>query len=292
MNPAIRAKLAALGNDISPPMLQGTTALLATLAPPRNPAVEVTRDQQYGPNERNRLDVFRLGAAVRAPVLVYVHGGGFVMGDKTSPGSPFYDNIGQWAAQQGCVGVTLTYRLAPAHRWPCGPQDLALAVQWLRAHIGRFGGDPEQILLMGQSAGATHVAGYVSQSRFHRNGSPDIAGAVLMSGIYDPTTQPTSPLSIAYYGEDAAVLREARTIPGLLATSVPLLFTVSELDPKDFQDQAMQLAQAWHAHKGNYPPMEYLAGHNHLSPAQTIGSAEPQMAQRLTDFIAAVCQAG
>lgn len=51
----------------------------------------------------------------------------------------------------------------------------------------------------------------------------------------------------------------------------------------------MQLAQAWHAHKGNYPPMEYLAGHNHLSPAQTIGSAEPQMAQRLTDFIAAVC---
>ena len=292
MNPAIRAKLAALGNDISPPMLQGTTALLATLAPPRNPAVEVTRDQQYGPNERNRLDVFRLGAAVRAPVLVYVHGGGFVMGDKTSPGSPFYDNIGQWAAQQGCVGVTLTYRLAPAHRWPCGPQDLALAVQWLRANIGSFGGDPERILLMGQSAGATHVAGYVSQPRFHRNGSPDIAGAVLMSGIYDPTTQPTSPLSIAYYGQDAAVLREARTIPGLLATSVPLLFTVSELDPKDFQDQAMQLAQAWHAHKGNYPPLEYLAGHNHLSPAQTIGSAEPQMAQRLTDFIAAVCQAG
>jgi triacylglycerol lipase len=288
MNPAIRAKLAALGNDLSPPMLQGTSALMASLAAPRHPAVEVARDQQYGLDERNRLDVFRLGSPVRAPVLVYVHGGGFVMGDKTSPGSPFYDNVGQWAAQQGYVGVTLTYRLAPTHRWPCGPEDMALAVQWLRANIMTFGGDPEQIVLMGQSAGATHVAGYVSQARFHRGGSPGIAGAVLVSGIYDPTTQPTSQFSIAYYGEDAAVLREARTIPGLLATPVPLLFTVSELDPKDFQDQAMQLAQAWHTHKGTYPPMEYLAGHNHLSPAQTIGSAEQQMAQRLTDFVATV----
>jgi triacylglycerol lipase len=73
---------------------------------------------------------------------------------------------------------------------------------------------------------------------------------------------------------------------GLLASSVPLLFSVSEFDPREFQDQAAQLAQAWHQRKVLYPPMEYLAGHNHLSPAQSIGSAQDGLARRIASFIA------
>jgi arylformamidase len=69
---------------------------------------------------------------------------------------------------------------------------------------------------------------------------------------------------------------------------VPLLFTVSEFDPRDFQDQAMQLAQAWHQRKGDYPPMAYLAGHNHISPAQSIGSSEDHLARHIADFVASV----
>jgi triacylglycerol lipase len=222
-------------------------------------------------------------------VLVYVHGGGFVMGDKTSPGSPFYDNIGQWAAQQGYVGVTLTYRLAPASRWPCGPEDMGHAVRWLRANIAAQGGDPEKIFLLGQSAGAVHVAAYTAHTRFHGADGPGIAGTLMTSGIYDPTTQPPSQFSLAYYGDSPATLVEARCIPGLLATKVPLLFSVSEMDPKDFQDQAMQLAAAWHAAKGVYAPMEYMAGHNHLSPAQCIGSVEDDLGPRITRFIATAC---
>jgi acetyl esterase/lipase len=285
VTPETRAQLQALGTALSPPMLQGTVKLFAQLAAPVDASVTITRDHQYGPDPRNRLDIFRRGQPGGVPVLVYVHGGGFVMGDKTSPGSPFYDNVGQWSAQQGFIGVTMTYRLAPQNRWPCGPEDMALAVQWLRANVAAFGGNPDAIFLMGQSAGGAHVASYVSHPAFHAGGHAGIAGAVMISGIYDATTQPSSPYSAAYYA-DAAAQAEARCIDGLVASALPQLFTVSELDPKDFQDQAAQLAQAWHAARGTYPPLEYLGGHNHLSPAQAMGSAEDDLGPRVARFIA------
>lgn len=285
MKPQIRAKLLALGPDLSPMMLQETTALMASLAPQPDPAIQISRDQQYGPDARNRLDVFRLGAPARAPVLVYVHGGGFTMGDKTREGTPFFENFGQWAARQGWIGVTMTYRLAPQHRWPAGPEDMARAVQWLRAHIGGYGGDPSLIVLVGQSAGGAHVAAYTALERFHAGGSAGIAGAVMISGIYDAQTQPVNQFNTAYFGEGVEGRREARTIEGLVSTAVPLLFTTSEFDPREFQDQTAQLAQAWYAHKGSYPPLEYLAGHNHLSPGQSLGSPEDQLASRIVDFI-------
>lgn len=286
MNLEIRAKLAALGTALSPPMLQGTTALMASLAAPRDASVEVKRDQRYGSDERHRLDIFRKGRPAKVPVLAYVHGGGFVMGDKTRPDSPFFDNFGQWAAQRGWIGVTITYRLAPAHRWPSGPEDMSLAVRWLRGHIAEYGGNPEAIFLVGQSAGGAHVAAYVAQTKFHVAPGTGLAGAVMTSGIYDAMTQPANQFSDAYYGEGTAARAEARHVEALAGSGLPLLFSVSELDPEDFQDQAMQLAKAWHERKGRYAPMEYLAGHNHLSPAQSIGSAEDQFATRLANFVA------
>ena len=291
MKSDIRARLAALGNELSPAMIQATRELMAAIAAPPDPAVQITRDQFYGPNERNRLDIFRTGNPGNAPVLVYVHGGGFVMGDKTSPGSPFFDNIGQWAAQQGWIGVTMTYRLAPAHRWPSGPEDMASAVSWLGKHISTYGGDPKRIILVGQSAGAAHVSAYVAHRRFHAGGI-GIAGAVLISGILDLSTQPANPYSAAYFGGNMAEVAEAASIEGLVASPVPLLFTVSEFDPRDFQDQAAQLAQHWQQEKKCYPPMVYLAGHNHISPAQSIGSSEDCLASYLADFVAAAGAAG
>lgn len=287
MNAQIRARLEALGPDLSPAMIRGTFEVMSPLVPARDPEVEVTRDLYYGPDERNRLDVFRKGSPASAPVLVYVHGGGFVMGDKTTPGSPFFDNVGQWVAQQGWVGVTMTYRLAPAHRWPSGPEDMARAVSWLRENIAAYGGDPQQIFLVGQSAGAAHVAAYVAHDRFH-SGSPGIAGAVLISGVLDLSSQPPNAYTAAYFGGDATAVAEAASITGLVGTSIPLLFTVSEFDPRDFHDQAAQLALAWHQQKGRFPPMVYLGGQNHISPAQSIGTAEDQLARCIADFVGSV----
>ena len=109
----IASKLLELGRVIDPPK---TVALYAPLQE-KEPyhGVKVERDVKYGPADRNLLDIFVPETVASArPVLIFVHGGAFVGGNKrTTPTSPFYDNIMLWAAKNGFVGVNVTYRLAP-----------------------------------------------------------------------------------------------------------------------------------------------------------------------------------
>lgn len=290
MTPELRAKLEDLGRDLNPEMLGGTIRLFAGMAKGSDPAVEVTRDLAYGEHERHRLDLFRKPDTRGAPVLVFVHGGGFVAGNKRSAETPFYDNIGTLAALNGFVGVTITYRLAPEHKFPSGVEDLAAVVRWLKANVADYGGDPDRIVLSGQSAGAAHVAGYVAHKAHHVAEHGGIAGAILMSGIYDTLTCARNEFHYAYYGDDPKGWGPASCIAGLLNTSIPLMFTVSEFDPDDFQTQAAGLVGAWGLAKGGYPEMHYLAGHNHLSPAQSVGSELPATGRMIVEFVKRVAR--
>src|SRR4051794_21725504 len=195
--PELIARLREIDAAISPRQAQESWALLtpyhekAGYAAPR-----IARDLRYGEHPRHRLDVHTSAsdavagrsadgqpAAGLAPVIVFVHGGGFVGGDKHTPGTPRYDLVGAWAVRHGWVGVTMTHRLAPEFRWPAGARDVAAAVAWLRANIAGYGGDPERVIVTGNSAGAVHVAGYVAG---HGGGRLDgVRGVALLSGIYE-----------------------------------------------------------------------------------------------------------
>ena len=282
MTPDLRAQLDGFGRDLTPALLGGTQGLFAGINRGLDPATQVTRDIAYGPHDRHRLDLFARAGISGAPVLVYVHGGGFVMGDKHTEGSPFYSNIGDFAARMGWLGVTITYRLAPASQFPSGPEDLALVVGWLREHAAAHGGDPSRIILMGQSAGASHVAGYLAHRPEHAAG---VAGAVLMSGIFDPTTASPNDFAAAYYGPDRASWGAANCMAGLIASPVPMQFSVTEFDPADFHQQAAQVVAQWFAAKGVMPEMHWLAGHNHLSPALCIGSAVGEVEAMVKGFV-------
>ena len=286
VTPAQRDRIASLGPDLGPALMQGTQALFAASYPGMDAATIVTRDHPYGDDPRHRLDIFRRAETTRAPVLVFVHGGGFVMGDKRSETLPFYDNIGDFAAQSGFVGVTITYRLAPAHIWPAGPEDMALVVAWLRAHVADFGGDPDAIFLMGQSAGAVHVASYVAHDRFHVTPGGGIAGALMLSCIFDVAAAEPNPFNRAYYGDDPSTYPDASVDAGLIATTIPLLFSISEHDVADFQHQAARFVAAYAVARGAYPPMLYLHGHNHLSPVLGIGSPGDTLGPDIRAFIA------
>lgn len=282
MTPDIRAALQALGNDLTPAMLGGTQQLMASMSRGMAAATRVTRDLAYGPDPRHRLDLFTRDGLAGAPVFLFVHGGGFTMGDKHTEGSPFYSNMGDFAARHGFVGVTITYRLAPAHKFPAGPDDLALALDWLRTHVTAHGGDPARIVLAGQSAGATHVAGYLAHRRDHAMG---VAGACLMSGIYDTLTATPNAFAQAYYGEDRRGWGPASCLAGLLASPVPIQFSVAEFDPDDFHQQAAQVVTQWQQTKGRLPELHYLTGHNHLSPALSIGSDSREVERMVAGFV-------
>jgi triacylglycerol lipase len=199
---------------------------------------------------------------------------------------PFYDNVGDFAVRSGFVGVTMTYRLAPAHPWPAGSQDVAAAVTWLRAHVAAYGGDPKRIFLMGQSAGATHVAGYVAHSQFHPEDGPGLAGALLISGVYDIPRADANQFQRAYYGEEPQKWAACSTLDGLSRTQLPLLFCISEFDGADFQRQASFLPTAFIQSRGGFPRLHWLAGHNHLSPVLAVGSPVDTLGPLIQDFIA------
>src|ERR1700761_797059 len=186
----IAKKLAELGRGIDP----AATAKLYAPLQPTEPyfGVRIERDLKYGPAERNRLDVFMpQNVTSGRPVLVFVHGGAFIGGDKRrAPDSPFYDNIMLWAVKNGFIGVNITYRLAPQFPWPAGAGDVAIAVQWVSKEISERGGDPAHVYLMVHSAGAIHAASYVSHPEFYKVRDGGLKGVIMISGIYDLTVSP------------------------------------------------------------------------------------------------------
>ena len=282
---SIHDKIRALGLAFVPEQIMGSIGLFAPLLPAVDEA-SVIRDIQYGPDPRNRLDLFGSGAGTGRPIVVYIHGGGFVMGDKGNAGQPFYNNVGSWAARQGWLGCTATYRLAPGSMWPSGSEDLASVVAWLRANAADHGGDPDKIILIGQSAGAAHVGSYVAGcGGFSKAEEPAIAGAIMMSGVYDLVNSDHSEYEAAYYGKDAARFAEQSSTAGLARTPLPCLFTLAENDPENFQRQAATAIAAWVAAKGKWPDFAILEAHNHITPVHMLGGSEDEVGPILKKFI-------
>jgi acetyl esterase/lipase len=135
MSEEIAWKLLELGRVIDPPKTAQLYAPLQQKEPYHG--VRVERDIKYGAADRNLLDVFtpETTATSARPVLIFVHGGGFVAGNKRTGDSPFYDNIMLWAVKNGFVGVNTTYRLAPQSPWPAAAEDLGTAVKWVSDNI-------------------------------------------------------------------------------------------------------------------------------------------------------------
>ncbi|MFL6696526.1 MAG: alpha/beta hydrolase [Vitreoscilla sp.] len=288
MPPALAERLLAIGPVID----AGATApLYAPQFVEREPykGVDVERDVAYGPSERNLLDVFTPAARPAGkplPVLVFVHGGAFVAGNRrTGVGSPFYDNVMLWATDHGMVGVNMTYRLAPKDPWPAGPQDIGQALRWMQAHIGARGGDPGRVFLLGHSAGAAHVAAYVARPEFHAPG-PALAGAMLLSGVYRVTPElvAQSPTYPSYFGSDAARYAERSSLDGLVAGSTPLWVGQAALDPPQFKAQAELLRERLQA-AGRPFASATFAGHSHMSQAYSIRGDDHSVGDALWAFI-------
>ena len=277
-------KLLEIGRVVDPPRTAPLYAPLQQKEPYQG--VKTERDVKYGPADRHLLDVFTPEAnSSSRPVLIYIHGGGFVAGNRRNPGSPFYDNIMLWAVKSGFVGVNATYRLAPQSAWPAGAEDLAAVVQWVSEKIAERGGDPGRIYLMGQSAGAVHVAGYVSHPEFHKVKGGGLAGAVMVSGIYDLTASPVGDAEIAYFGSDPSRYAERSSLQGLLATKIPLMVTAAELDPPRFVEQYELLKQAACKRVSGCAHSFMLPQHSHMSEVYAINTADTRLSDEILDFV-------
>jgi acetyl esterase/lipase len=280
----IESKLAELGAVINPP----ETAKLYTALQEKEPyqGVKITRDLKYGTDERHALDVFapeQPSAAPRA-VLIYVHGGAFTAGSKRAPGSPFYDNIALFAARSGFIGVNMTYRLAPQHQWPAGAEDVGAAVRWVVANIAAHGGDPARVFIMGHSAGAVHVASYVALPKLHGPRGTGLAGAILVSGLYDFSKFPPGPPEKAYFGEEEAKRAEASTVALLPETRIRVMVVYGELDPAQFIEQSKLMGDAL-CKANRCSSLLRLPKHSHMSEVYAINTKDRVLSDEIAAFV-------
>ena len=200
--PAVEAALAkSLGNDYRNCLRPEVSSCLRdnvdwneVLMPFRfrHPEVERIRDIQYdrvrGINLK--LDVYRPRSQPKnCPVLFEIHGGGWIVGSKNEQGIPMMLRM----AAQGWVCVSADYRLSPHATYPEHLLDLKKALAWIRANIAEYGGNPDFVVVAGQSAGG-HLASLVALTANRPEYQPgfeqvdtSVAGCLSFYGVYDFT---------------------------------------------------------------------------------------------------------
>jgi acetyl esterase len=214
------------------------------------------------------------------PVLVWLHGGGHVVGSLDS-----YDALCRsLALRADCVVVSVDYRLAPEHKFPAGVDDAFAALQWVGANASEVGGDPRRIAIGGDSAGGNLAAVCAILARDHR-----FPGLVFQLLVY-PRTAPDEELPSHYTFAEGCLLtrktilwfhdhyragdadrkdfRYAPIVCPDLSRLPPALIIVGECDP--LRDDGVAYARALQ-HAGNHATLTQYDGMVH--PFFSMGGA-------------------
>ncbi|MDN3219645.1 alpha/beta hydrolase [Pseudomonas nunensis] len=285
----LESQIREAGSIIDPVFAKSLYAPLLALAPQ---GAQVLEDVAYGSDPRHRLDVYLpvQTEARHTPVLIFLHGGGFIRGDKADRA-----NVGHYFARHGVLAILANYRLGPDHHWPAGAEDASAVLSWALEHVASYGGNPEHIVLAGESAGAAHVAATSLIRRFHPPQGLRIAGAFLISGVYNVELEllarrqlhiaTPDPRNEAYFGTDFASYGAMSTVELIDAKSFPLVISYAELDPIQMQVQAGELFARLVTRHGFTPAIEVVRGHNHLTQIYSINSEDEALAASLLAFV-------
>ncbi|MGA9275947.1 flavin-containing monooxygenase [Ilumatobacter sp.] len=148
---------------------------------PAGPDVGQVLDGTLPGADGNDLDfrLYRPAEQGPHPIVIYFHGGGWVIGNATSDDALCRD----LCVRSGAVIVSVDYRHAPEARFPAAPDDGFAAVRWIADHVDDFGGVPGQLAVAGWSAGA-NIAAVVTQ-RARDEGGPEISGQLLLTPVTD-----------------------------------------------------------------------------------------------------------
>ena len=173
--------LAALGLL---PLLQACSPLRVINALVPTGTHRFTADLAYGPDARQRLDVYQPDPPVAdAPIVVFFYGGSWSSGRRQD-----YRFVGEALASRGIVTLVADYRLSPQVRYPVFVQDSALALRWAVDRAANLGASPQRVFAVGHSAGAYNAAMLALDPRWLGAVSlaPErLAGWVGLAGPYD-----------------------------------------------------------------------------------------------------------
>ena len=285
-------------------MIVGLLPLTAWGQTPRPFAAErsmkVVHNLQYytGPGADPRLhnlDLYLPEGKTNFPMLFFIHGGGWRVGDKVYPG---LDNIVNLCIDMGMGVVSVNYRLSPAIKHPVHVEDVARAFAWLYENGSRYGANRDQIFVSGGSAGG-HLAALVSlDPRYleaHGLSPKIIRGVMPLSGAYDMAhlytvgrspgavtsqTLPTAGNSVEgdlyemikqSFGTDYDLLKSAspaQYVGTMGPETPPFLVAYVEDDMWGFDEQAIKLYGLFMKHK---IPVELVQQPGRIHSTKTTG---------------------
>ncbi len=179
VDPAIVTALAQRAlrpvTELSPAEARAQSAAVAAAAPPPPPVAAVADLSADGIPAR----LYRPGAAADLPLIVYFHGGGWVVGSVAGSEA----TCRRLANASGCAVLSAEYRLAPEHKFPAAVEDAYAATAWAAAHARELGCDPARLAVAGDSAGGTLAAVVCLMAR--EAGGPRIARQLLIYPVID-----------------------------------------------------------------------------------------------------------
>jgi cation diffusion facilitator CzcD-associated flavoprotein CzcO/acetyl esterase/lipase len=276
-------------------------AASAAIRPPSPEVGEVTDGVMPGPDGDLPYRLYRPAAPPDSPrpIVVYFHGGGWVLGDLDSD-DPLCRDL---CARSGAVVVSVNYRHAPEARFPAAAQDAFAAVRWVDANAAKLGGIPGQLAVAGWSAGANIAT--VACQLARDAGAPRIAGQLLICPVVDSEmTRPSYAENGDSYILTTALMRwfwdhyadpadrgDTRAAPlrGSLEGMPAACIVTADFDP--LRDEGVAYARALEAARATVRHIR-ARGHTHTSVTMVgvVISGAPvraQMAAALADFFPA-----
>ena len=215
----IETELIKMGHIVDPPC---TAKLYRPMMPandinsnatPLYPGITIARDQSFGPNPRDVVDIFSAdkGPASR-PVLIYVPGG---VGNKIElqdkEANAFYDNIARWATENGMVGVNMQRHGSPT--WDDGAKDISAMLQWVEANISKYHGNPDRMFIWAHSAGNMPLGTYIGHPELYGPKGVGVKGVIFMSAAAFDVAPLAPPPIAAQFRRPQVVYGAADTTP-------------------------------------------------------------------------------
>lgn len=221
-----------------------TSGLMSCASLPNT--ITVLRDQAYGSQPRQKLDIYSPPGARGAPVIFMVHGGGWLWGDKAAY-SVVVNKVNRWV-NKGIVFISANYRLVPDANPIQQAKDIGSALGYAQKLAARWGADPSKFVLMGHSAGAHLVSLLAADPKlaYEQGAKPWLGTVVIDSGGFDIDQIMRSGKELGFYkkafGNDPQYWIKASPIYRLTQKQAPLLAICSKIrkDKPCIQARAFQ----------------------------------------------------
>lgn len=212
----------------------------------RHTGIEVRRNIVFDAPHRLKLDVYLPRGADHAPVVVFFYGGSWTHGERD-----WYRFVGTSFAARGIVTVIPDYRKYPQVKMDGFMRDAAESVAWVHKHASEFGGSPDEIFIMGHSAGGQIGALLVTDPSWLAPYSlrpTDLAGFIGLAGCYDFMPIPASEKDmLGMFGYDQASQARAQPVRFVSTHEPPMLLLQGEADHEVDPSNAISLTHVLQA---------------------------------------------